>query len=1272
MMLGGLVGNDRNIQAIRAQAARLFVAQKLPPVLIQGETGTGKTLLARELHAASPRARGPFVSVNCAAIPEQLIEAELFGVERGAFTDAREARPGLLQSAHRGTIFLDEVGYLPVRLQPKLLTVIETWNVRRVGGTRSETIDAWLVAATSEDLERAMHEQRFLRALYHRLAVMTFHVPPLRERTEDVPPIAERLLADVCRTYGLPRKRLTGDALAELSNRAWPGNIRELGNVIERAALLGDGADVSVAMLGLPREERGTSSSSHAPGRYRKRSADEKAELERTLADAGGNISEAARLLDLPRNTLRYRLQRHGLVADLPAPQPSATKPSLLRWEKQKVAFLAGAGSTVALDTLDEKIELFGGRVLDRGAARTFAVFGLGAVEDGARRAVLAALTAIRAVAEPLSLGLDVDDVEVARGDDDLTMGSHGLARARAVPHDAGGVFLTLPAEQAVRRYFRIASDGERRLVDPAQAAPTGALANALVGRAPELSLLQARAETAGTGTGQIVGVVGLPGIGKSRLIEELKAWLDRNRFVVLEARCAAHATGFAYHPIAGLVRAAAGLGDGCTAEEARAALAPLTDNDDSSQSYLLHVLGLDEPSDRQTAIGAEAFRARGLAAVRAVLFAAARERSLVVVVEDVHWADPSSRAALDFLVERMSRAPLLVVVTYRPTDEPSFMSRPFSTRIALTPLSRNESRGLLDGVLPEGEIAAPARDDLVERAEGNPLFLEELALAVRAGAALSVVPESLHGILRVRMERLAPAERRVLQVASVLGREVQRELLERVWDGPEPLGPLLDSLDRSDLLYRAGETLQFKHALTRDVAYDTLIDAERSSLHARAARTIEATHRSNPSEGCELVAYHYARSADHDKAVEFLVLAQAKAYRRFALEQSVAHFRQALERLDALPETEDNIRRRFDLLICHCDGMGYLARIDQFRAYLDKATALARRLGDPASLARVRSRRGCLFWWTGAFHEIVDEIEPNLRFAADSTAEEYNSGVWLLYACYVLGRYDTVVDLAPRLLAKLEERGSVIHKAYAHGVYATTLAESGRLHDGIRQAELAHADARRVGDVVATCFTAWVTSRIHCWLGQFPLALALADRAVESAVTPLDCIYAHINHGWVASRAGRHSEAALAEIVESVALATPMRFTLTAFWCAVPDALLKLGRTDEAYGKLEEDLAIVSHYGMPPTAAAVRRRLGEIALARGDLPRARAALEVALRDLEGTGAGFERTLVFAALGDLVRREGDVPAGEALLRDAFAELERMGAAPEAERVRALL
>src|SRR5437868_7719460 len=215
-ILRQLIGDSENVVILRDQiqglVRRQADARRFPPILLHGETGTGKGLIAQLLHRASPRAAGPFVDVNCAAIPESLLEAEMFGFERGAFTEARQAKIGLFQAAHGGTIFLDEIGLLSEGLQGKLLKVVEDRVVRRLGSVLAQVIDVQIIAATSLDLVDAVRQRAFREDLYHRLAVLTLRLPALRERGDDIVVLAEHFLARACADYGLPPKRLAPDA----------------------------------------------------------------------------------------------------------------------------------------------------------------------------------------------------------------------------------------------------------------------------------------------------------------------------------------------------------------------------------------------------------------------------------------------------------------------------------------------------------------------------------------------------------------------------------------------------------------------------------------------------------------------------------------------------------------------------------------------------------------------------------------------------------------------------------------------------------------------------------------------------------------------------------------------------------------------------------------------------------------------------------------------------------------------------------------------------
>jgi two-component system response regulator AtoC len=307
---------DLETQLQRILAADRRMHGPLPPVLIQGETGTGKTTIARWLHQQGPRSGAQLIEVNCSALPETLAESELFGHERGAFTDARSARMGLFEAASGGTLFLDELPSLSLALQAKVLTVIEDHRIRRVGGNKIIETDVRLIAATNRDLRQLTSQGAFREDLYHRLDLYRISLTPMRERGQDILKLAELLMARLCRQHRLPARQIAASGRQRLLSYAWPGNVRELAHEIERAIVFEDCQELLFENLQTPIDATKALDSSGwlnpgfvFPAEGFSLEGAIGGLIQRALKQTGNNVSAAARLLGVSRDYLRYRIR---------------------------------------------------------------------------------------------------------------------------------------------------------------------------------------------------------------------------------------------------------------------------------------------------------------------------------------------------------------------------------------------------------------------------------------------------------------------------------------------------------------------------------------------------------------------------------------------------------------------------------------------------------------------------------------------------------------------------------------------------------------------------------------------------------------------------------------------------------------------------------------------------------------------------------------------------------------------------------------------------
>jgi len=317
------LGECPAIQAIRERVQRLAdragaAGGDLPAILLTGETGTGKDLLACYIHAALPHREGPFVALNCSAVPGELFESELFGHQRGAFTGATADKPGLFETADDGTLFLDEIGDLPLPLQPKLLRAIETRSVRRVGDHHDRSFDLCLIAATNRNLAEIVEQNRFRQDLYYRLKVVTVELPPLRERGDDVLMLVDAFCGQLAAKYNMPGLSLSPTAQDALRTYRWPGNVRELQHALESAALSVTGIEIEPSHLPLPSPASPIQQArqSLASGEPIHLEDVERALIEQALDQTQGNVSAAARLLSIGREALRYRMSKFDLKSD--------------------------------------------------------------------------------------------------------------------------------------------------------------------------------------------------------------------------------------------------------------------------------------------------------------------------------------------------------------------------------------------------------------------------------------------------------------------------------------------------------------------------------------------------------------------------------------------------------------------------------------------------------------------------------------------------------------------------------------------------------------------------------------------------------------------------------------------------------------------------------------------------------------------------------------------------------------------------------------------
>jgi transcriptional regulator with AAA-type ATPase domain/tetratricopeptide (TPR) repeat protein len=1297
--LEALQGESPRIVAIRAQVwqllARQTSARRLPPILILGETGTGKGLLAGAIHQAGPRRAGPFVAINCAAIPETLLEAELFGYERGAFTDARQAKPGLFRTAHGGTVFLDEIGLLPPALQSKLLTVIEDRAVRRLGSTRPEPVDVALVAATSVDLKQAIGEGRFREDLYHRLAVITLELPPLRARGGDILPLADYFLARACADYGLPPRTLTPDARDLLVAYPWPGNVRELANALERVALLSVTDEIPAAMLDFLVRTPADAAEVSAPAVPGSLDDAFRGHLEAALRATGGNIRRTAVALGISRNTLRARMDKYGLrqpapglSAAPPRPRPIPVGSGPTEWERRHLAFLRARvlqSSTIdvarALEVIAEKVRSFGGRIEDSGPTGLMAVFGLEPIDNAPSHAALAALAIHNASSGSVDvvISIDCDHHVVGRQGSTLNIAVGGKAATWRVLEDLvavdrpGAIVVTEAVVPFVTRGFvleRLRDSGRKAWVllrrETAPVAWTR-----LVGRSFELALLRQASARAEQGHGQIVSLVGEAGVGKSRLLHEavrpLHGWL------VLSSGGAPYATHTSYFPLVEALKSFCRVQDTDTAavvrERVARALPPGAGDPDRLLPPLLDLLGVLPPDDAFRAVDPALRRQRTHDTLRQVFLAASLAQPLCLIVEDLHWIDAETQAVLDRLVNGVSAARVLLLVNYRPEYRHPWGNKTYYSQMRLDALPAESAGELLDALLGEDPGLAPLKQLLIDR--GNPFFLEETVRTLVETKALDgargryrltqpvqaiQVPPTVHAILAARIDRLSAEDKRLLQVASAVGKDVPFVLLQAIAEVPdEALRRGLDSLQGAEFLYETGLypdlAYSFKHALTHEITYGTLLQDRRNTLHARIVGAIEGSYPDRLSEHVERLAHHAVRGEMWEQAVAYLRQAGVKASRRSANREAVSCFEQALVTLGHRPESRETLEQAIDLRFDLETSLLPLGAFEQIVDYLREAEGLARRLHDRRRLGQLFVYMCHILGLTGSLAEAI-AFGQRAQTLAESLGDvplQVTGNLYLGSACLWTGDYRRAEDLLRKVLPLLEgdrsrERLGLagFPAVMAHAYLTWSFADQGEFKEGIVHGQEGIRLAESLDHPYSLATACWYLAYLQMTRGDLRDAVGLLERGLALAREwNLNSTSHTASLGYVYALSGRSAEAIpLLERALRALETVGYRAGQAPLLAYLGEAYVLAGRLEDALECGGRALTLAREGGQRGREAMALRLLGEVA-ARHDPPEhAEGRYRDALALAEEIG---RRPLVahcHLGLGKLYRRTG--------------------------------
>ena len=947
--------------------------------------------------------------------------------------------------------------------------------------------------------------------------------------------------------------------------------------------------------------------------------------------------------------------------------------------------------------------------------------------EDHAQRACHAALAIQKAIGEygaglknvrgvdfRMRIGLNSGPVIVGSIGDDLRMDytavgdTTNLASRMESMAKAGTILLSANTHKLVRDFFEFEPLGKLEVkgkeeaqivyeLNRATAVKTrieAAAAKGLttfVGRSRQLQALKDAYEKTQSGSGQVAGLVGEAGAGKSRLLLELKNILPKGEYIYLEGRCLQYGGSMLYLPILDILRSFLGIEEGdrefIIKKKLQETLLQLDEQFKIHLPPLQDLLSLKIDDEKYPQLNPGQKKINTFEAIRNVLIRESQNRPMVMAVEDLHWIDKTSEEFLNYLIDWLSSARIMLVLLYRPEYTHQWGSKSYYSKIGVDQLSMPTSAELVHAILEGEEVVPELREFILNRAGGNPLFVEELTCSLLENGSIRKkdqqyvlnrkaseiqVPDTIQGIIAARIDRVEENLKRIMQMASVIGREFAFRILQTIMGMREELKSQLLNLQGLEFISekRLFPELEyiFKHALTQEVAYSSLLQKRRREIHEKIGCAIETLYPESLEENCELLAYHYGRSENKEKAFEYLDLANQKAAKLNAMEDAEVYFGAAMGLLDTLPDTKPNHERRTALLVNQQFVFVLLFKFSEYYELLIQFEPVAIGLDNPGLLANFYVAMGHCDFSFGHFDQAIQRANKALKLFETAESEETALANLLLQWSHLFkGDYSQVISLKEGALQRTKHHFNLLIYVWALCAASSAYASLGRWNEALEEGQEALRVAEEFSDNSLIAYAAWTILIAYMYKGDLDRAIEYGEMAVEAAPTPADKAWAQMQlaSAWIQAGELNKGIEILAAILPLSRGFIPSDLVITLY---LGEGYLLRGEYDKARQTLGELLEMAERYGARQYLGSGHRLQGELDL-KTNPKKADRHFKECIPILQEIKTENELARAYAGYGRYFRQQGNLAQAREYLTKALEIFERLGSLIEPDKVR---